>query len=191
MILACVNHIASKLNQFLKATFELSEDIVIVSNLVENDGSTVAQTNNKVVVFVANLEKDTMPKSQNQSNWSSSGRMAVTNAPVFLNLQVVVAANFSGANYPEALKFISQVVSFFQSQPMFNRHNSPDLDPKIDKLILDIENVQRHDLSSMWSMFGAKYMPSIVYRVRMVTLAGDAVQGQVDPVKQGEVQINT
>ncbi|NQZ12439.1 MAG: DUF4255 domain-containing protein, partial [Algicola sp.] len=59
MILACVNHIASKLNQFLKATFELSEDIVIVSNLVENDGSTVAQTNNKVVVFVANLEKDT------------------------------------------------------------------------------------------------------------------------------------
>ncbi|MFT4925258.1 MAG: hypothetical protein ACI8WB_001350 [Phenylobacterium sp.] len=189
MIHACLQHIASQLNQFLKNNFDLTEDIVIVSNLVESDGSVVSQTNNKVVVFLSNMEKDTMPQHQGQPSRGKDGRLAVSSAPVYLNLYVVIAANFGAANYGEALKFISNAVAFFQRQPMFDQQNSPDMDDKIHKMILDIENVARHDLSSMWGMFGAKYLPSMVYRVRMVSLGGGAVQSQVGSMQQGQVQL--
>ncbi len=189
VIFACITQIAALLNQYLKNTFDLSEDIVIVSNLVENDGSVVAQTNNKIVVFLANMEKDTMPQRQNSSAALSNDRLSINSKPLYLNLSIVVAANFTGANYQESLKFISQVVSFFQKQPVFDHQNSPELDANIEKLILDIENVQRHDLSSMWSMFGAKYLPSIVYRVRMVTLDANAVQSRITKVQQPNTTI--
>jgi len=184
VIFSCITHIAEQLNQYLRNSFDLNEDIVIVSNLIENDGSVVAQSNNKIVVFLANMEKDTMPQRQTQYLSSSNDRLAVSIKPLYLNLSVVIAANFTGANYQESLKFISQVVTFFQQQPVFDHHNSPDLDPRIQKLILDIENVPRHDLSSMWGMFGAKYLPSIIYRVRMATLDGAGIHSQVAAVRQ-------
>ncbi|MFT6777221.1 MAG: hypothetical protein ACJAV1_001138 [Paraglaciecola sp.] len=187
MLLSSIKYITDRLNAHFKNIFELNEDIVVVSNLMENDGSAVPSTNNKVVVFLANMEKDTMPKQR--VNHVGSNRVAVTNAPIYLNLSIVIAANFTGANYLEALKFISTAITFFQQQPVFNHENSPDLPPNIEKLILEIENIPRQDLSSMWSMFGAKYIPSIVYRVRMVTINSNAVLAQHSIVNQPQPQL--
>lgn len=189
MIFASVNHLAVQLNQYLKNQFQLSEDIVVVSNLIDHDGSVEANTNNKVVVFLANMEKDTMPQRQGRVNHAPDGRHLVTSKPLYLNLSLVFAANFVGQNYQESLKFISHVVSYFQQNPVFDHQNSPGLDPKIEKLMLDIENIQRHDLNSLWGMFGAKYLPSIVYKVRMVTVSNEAVQSQVSPVQQPSLNI--
>lgn len=189
MIFASVNHLATQLNQYLKSRFELSEDIVIVSNVIDNDGAIEANTTNKVVVFLANLEKDTMPQRQVQHLNSPDGRHLVTSKPLYLNLSLVIAANFTGANYLEALKFISHVISYFQLNSVFDHQNSPELDPGIEKLILNIENIQRHDLSSMWGMFGAKYLPSIIYQVKMVTLGSEAITSQVTAVQQPSLDI--
>jgi hypothetical protein len=187
MLLSSIKYITDRLNAHFKNIFELNEDIVVVSNLMENDGSAVPSTNNKVVVFLANMEKDTMPKQR--VNHVGSNRVAVTNAPIYLNLSIVIAANFTGANYLEALKFISTAITFFQQQSVFNHENSPDLPPNIEKLILEIENIPRQDLSSMWSMFGAKYIPSIVYRVRTVTINSNAVLAQHSIVNQPQPQL--
>ena len=189
MIFASIEHLAIRLNQHLKSKFELNEDIVIVSNLAENSGGIEANTDNKIVIFLASLEKDTMPQRQSQSQYSPNGRSLITNKPLYLNLSIVLAANFTGANYQESLKFISHVILFFQQNPVFDHHNSPDLDSKIEKLILDIENIPRQDLNSLWGMFGAKYLPSVVYKVRMVTMASDAIHGQVGVLQQPSLDI--
>jgi hypothetical protein len=187
MILACVNHIASQLNQFLKNSFELSEDIVVVSNLVGHDGSMESQTNNRLAIFLTNIEKDTMPSRPHSQSRAMSDRDVVSSKPIFLNLYLMVAANFTGSNYPEGLKFISNVIAYFQQQQVFNHQNSPDLDPGIDKIILDIENFKSHELSNLWGMFGAKYVPSVVYKVRMVVIDSKAVQAQVGRAQQNTV----
>lgn len=189
VINSCVTHIAVQLNQYLKNTFDLSEDIVIVSNLIDNDGVIEANTDNKVVIFLANLEKDSMPQRQPQSYNSPDGRQLVTSKPLYLNLSLVIAANFTGANYQESLKFISHVVSYFQQNPVFDHQNSPELASNVEKLILDIENIHRNDLNSMWAMFGAKYIPSIIYKVRVITLGSQAIKSQVSTVKQPSLHI--
>src|SRR4051794_13127707 len=98
MIYAAVSHLAAQLNQFLKRTYELAEDIVVVSNLQEQDGGATPHVNNKLVVFLANVERDTVPRQAPGNVASGVGSFFVGSTPIYLNLYVVVAANFSGNN---------------------------------------------------------------------------------------------
>ncbi|WP_039918572.1 DUF4255 domain-containing protein [Cellvibrio mixtus] len=179
MIQAAINHLATQLNAHLKRTNNLTEDIVVVSSLVESDGNVAANTNNKLVLLLTNIEKDTVPNANAVRATGFDGRALVGSRSLYLNLYVMLAANFSGSNYPEALKFISKAIAFFQMQPVFDKQSTPDLDSRIDKLVLDIENLNIQDLSNLWGLLGGKYLPSVFYRVRMVTINPDNVIAQL------------
>lgn len=56
--------------------------------------------------------------------------------------------------------------------------SNPAMDAGIEKRILDMENLDRRELKNMWGMFGGKYMPSVLYRVRMIAIDSDAVTGR-------------
>ncbi|MCF6324572.1 MAG: DUF4255 domain-containing protein [Gammaproteobacteria bacterium] len=178
MIDAAIGHIASELNQHIRRTYSLSEDMVVVSNLLEQDGSVSVHVNNKLVIFLVNIEKDTVPQQPAHMARPDGGRSVVSSAPLYLNLYVMVAGNFSGSNYTEGLKFISTAISFFQRQPMLDQQNTPALDKRIERLMLDIENQGMHNLSGLWGMLSGKYLPSVLYKMRMVTFDADDVQQQ-------------
>ncbi|SFA98956.1 Protein of unknown function [Collimonas sp. OK607] len=183
MINAAVSHLAVQLNQSLKQTYALTEDIVLMSGLVDADGHAAPNTNNKLVVFLTNLEKDTVPYRQQTSSAAGASRTVVSNAPLYLNLYVMIAANFSGANYSEALKLISGAIAYFQRFPVFDHQVTPELDPRIEKLVLDIENLKIHELSNIWTLLGSKYLPSVLYKVRMVALDADDIVARVPNVR--------
>ena len=193
MIDNAINHIAAELNQHLKRSFDLNEDVVVISNILEQDGTVAAHVNNKIVVSLVNIEKDSVPfRQQNVAGGGGvAGRGVVTAPPVFFNLYLMFASYFSGNNYQEGLKFISKTISYFQSQPVFDHQNSPELDKNIYKLILDIENLNTQDLSSLWSVLSGKYLPSILYKVRMVAYDSGAVLKQTDSLSAPKTRVNT
>ncbi|MCH8292601.1 DUF4255 domain-containing protein, partial [Candidatus Poribacteria bacterium] len=127
MIDSAISHIASQLNQFLKRSFDLNEDIVVISNILEQDGNLASHIDNKLVVFLVNIEKDTVPHRQPNGNTVGGNRSMISYPPVYLNFYLMFAAHFSGNNYLEALKFISNTISFFQRRPLFDHQNTPDL----------------------------------------------------------------
>jgi hypothetical protein len=190
MIAAAINSIGSQLNQFLRRSFGVAEDLVVVSNLTEADGSLVPQVSNKLVLFLVNIEKDSLPGQSQTYGGTGAARMSISPPPVHLNLLLMFAATFSGANYPEALKFISQTIGFFQSRPVIDHQNTPDLDPRIDKLMLDIENLNTAELSNLWGILRGTYMPSILYRMRMVTIDSGQWTTQVPAVLRPQVGLN-
>lgn len=67
MIDAAISHIAIQLNQHLKSRFGLHEDVVVISNILEQDGSLASHINNKLVMFLINIERDTTPQRPRQT----------------------------------------------------------------------------------------------------------------------------
>lgn len=175
MIDAAIGQIANQLNQALRRAFQVGEDLVVVSNLHEQDGSVATQVANKLAMFLVNIERESVPGQT--ARGGSGARFAQASEPVHLNLMLMFAANFGGNNYTEALKFIASTISFFQGRPVFDHQNTPELDPRIDKLTLDIENLSLSDLSNLWGVLSGKYLPSVLYRMRMVSIDAGQISG--------------
>lgn len=190
MIDHAVKHIAGQLNQFLKGAFDLAEDIVVISNILEQDGSVASHVNNKLVLFLINIERDTIPHRQPIGNRASPHRAVMSSHPLYFNLYLMIAGHFSGKNYPEALKFISSTIDFFQKNSTFDHHNTPELHKNIEKLMLDIENLELKDLNSLWGMLSSRYLPSIVYKVRMVTFDSQDIVSQVPVITRPGASVN-
>jgi len=190
MIDSAISHIASQLNQYLRRSFDLAEDVVVISNILEQDGSLASHIDNKLVVFLVNIEKDTVAHRQPNGNMVGGDRSVISYPPIYLNLYLMFAGNFSGNNYLESLKFVSNTISFFQRRPVFDHQNTPDLDGRIDKLVMDIENIKITDLNNLWSVLSGRYLPSILYKVRMVTFDSGDVITQVPTLKEPQSSVS-
>lgn len=188
MIDSAITQLSSSLNQYLKHTFELNEDIVVVSNIVDQDGSIAPNINNRVILFLVNIQKES-EAFRSTMGFVGQGESVVNHPPIFLNVHMMVAANFSGTNYMESLKFLSHSIGFFQRNPVFDHHNTPELDKGIEKLILDMENLSFNDLSNLWSILSGKYLPSVLYKIRMVTIDSKPVKAIVPLVTQPQARV--
>lgn len=110
MIDRAVEHIAECLNQFLKREFQETEDKAVVSNIVDQDGAVVSDVENKILIQIVYIEKDTTPDRGPLRVPSGPGTVIQNPAPLHLNLYLMFSAHFNGANYMEALKFLSQCI---------------------------------------------------------------------------------
>lgn len=183
MIDAALGLMAGQLNEHLRRRFQLSEDLAVLSNLLEQNGSLVPLVANKLVLFLAGVERDTIAHRASSPNLGLQAQQLTTGAPVYLNLLVMCAANFSGGNYPEALKFLSSAIAFFQSHQVLDQHNAPGLDARLERLVLSIENLSSSEMHSLWGIHSGRYLPSVLYRVRMISLDGQQVTGRDTSVR--------
>lgn len=172
MIGASLQYLAMRLNLHLRQEMSVREDLVVVSKMLENDGKEYEDSVNKLNIFLVNMERDSM--MQNHSVPEVSGdRAVVPPKMVFLNLYFVIAANFKGRNYLDSLRYLSKTVGFFMDHSFFDRSNSPDLPEGLEKIAIDMENLNMQELNNLWGMVGAKYVPSVVYRLKTVALGGN------------------
>jgi hypothetical protein len=166
MIYEALSCITEEINNNLKRKLQLNEDKVILSGLINQDGTVAIQGENKMVITLINVEKENAAMGAAKNN---AGVFTATAAPVSINLYVLCAAYFSSNNYAEALRFLSFTIAFFQTKSIFTAQNSPTLDPGINKLAFEMESPGPDRLNSIWTTLGAKYMPSVLYKVRMLT----------------------
>lgn len=165
MINNALSQVAMQLNQHLTQRFQLSEDIVVLSNILELDGSTAPNCMNKVVIFLAGIR--TAYNTQLPIDDLNQVIKPLEGSPANLNLMVMCAANFSGINYSESLKFLSAAIAFFQKYPILDRDNTPGLMPQIDKLLVSIEDLSLAEMNKLWSIHSGRYLPSILCQVKL------------------------
>jgi hypothetical protein len=178
MIDAALGLMAGQLNEHLRRRFQLSEDLAVLSNLLEQNGTLVPLVANKLVLFLAGVERDTIAHRAPGANLGLQAQQLTTGAPVYLNLLVMCAANFSGGNYPEALKFLSSAIAFFQAHQVLDQHSAPSPEAGLGRLVLSIENLSSSEMHSLWGIHSGRYLPSVLYRVRMIGLDGEQVTGR-------------
>lgn len=180
MIHQIVSTFVSQLNEFIRNELGLADDMVIASNLMDIKGGALMQIENKICVFVQNIEEEKLLKN---TSFQANAGMA---PPMFINVYIVIAANFPEPNYNEALRYISLVIEFFQGKPLFDRSNTPELPPSVDKVALEFYNQSIQDLNNLWSLIGAKYIPSVFYKVKMLPFHQQMIKQNVGRIMSGQ-----
>ena len=124
------------------------------------------------------------------STAQTGARTVATSRPIHVNLYLMFASYFSGGNYQEGLKFISNTIFYLQGQSVFDQRNSPGLDSGIDKLTVEMHNLDITDLSNLWGVLSGKYLPSVLYKVRMVSVDAGAVRDQIPGVTRPDTSLS-
>jgi len=155
--------VVDALNEFIKNELNLQENMVVLTNPVDMKGNSNSQIENKLCVFLQHFEEERIIK--NGSYQSSGG----ANPPIHFSLNLMFIANFPDPNYLEALRYVSLVIEFFQGNRVFDKSNLPMLSSNVDKISLEYVNLDLQQLSNVWSLIGLKYMPSVIYKLKLLS----------------------
>ena len=168
MINKALVFVKNTLDQYLRSAFGLNEAAVILNTLVSSNDDKMPDANeNKMVVSLINLEQETLQSFNTRYKSIKAGGYSEVNQEVRFDLDVLFTANFD--DYEEALKFLTATVSFFQGNSSLTSSTSSGISEGILKIDLDIKTLTYHETHSLWSAMGAKYQPSIIYKLRLIT----------------------
>jgi len=122
-----------------------------------------------IIISLINIEENRI--SRDPQNYARNGLdIKNKNPAVHLYLTLLFTSVRHEGGYGKALEIVQNTIAFFQKKYVFDHANTPSLDPGIEKLILEMVSLNMEQLHQLWSMLGGKYHPSIVYRMRMVTI---------------------
>jgi Pvc16 N-terminal domain len=173
--------IVEELNDYLKSNFHAIEDKAVLSNIIDQDGSIAVESGNKIVATLLSIDRDATSKGGGTNQLSGSTFTSFAPA-VNVNLTIMFSAMFSKSHYIESLRYISGVIYFFQNKPLFTSQNTPKLARGVDKLYLDMLSLSPQELMNLYSMLGAKLMPSVLYKIRMLTFSQDNIVDELPAI---------
>jgi hypothetical protein len=182
MLSKALEWIQDVLDQHLKNRFALDETCVIINNLTDTQGQTPPTNKNKLVVSLINIEKESARPFYNRYEKLPGGQFADIPVSGRFNLDLMLSAGFD--DYKEALKFLETGMALFQVCPCWDKTRFSNIPAGITRLDFETEKISYHQMQSLWTAMGAKYQPSIVYKVRMLTLNDEQVSAIVQPINQ-------
>ena len=157
-----------------------AQEVVRVCNVVKPDGSLDIPVD-ALGVCLVNVEEERVLKTQQalQTNADRS-RLAHVNPEIKLNLFVLIAANF--ATYVTGLKYLSGAIRFFQSRSYFTPQNTPAMDAGLEKLVMELYTLDFEQQNHLWGALGAKYLPSVLYKVRLISIDAQTAIDDQQPI---------
>lgn len=171
MIHEVVTSIAAEVNRFLQSKHNITEEKVVLSNIVNTDGSVAIQEPDKIVLTLTNIEMDKTQSNVGGYKQTPKGGFAKVKPPININVTLLFSAYFTSENYLEGLKFIASVIAFFQSRSgAFTPQNTPSLNGIVDRLQAELISLDTRDLSNFWGIMGSKYLPSVIYKVKTLPI---------------------
>ncbi|MFK8104765.1 MAG: DUF4255 domain-containing protein [Saprospiraceae bacterium] len=186
MIGTLLDFVAKDLNSFICQQLGLpdSDQKLILSPIVNPDGSTAITQKNILLLDLVNIKKDGLINNNFPPVNAAGTNYLQKRPPLYLNLNILIAAHFEKDQFKEGLNILSMVLGKFQGKPLWNRENTPTLPPKVDKLIFEMFSLDFHEQSHLWGYLGAKYMPSVLYKLRMAIIDEELVTGEIPPVTE-------
>ncbi len=177
--------------QFLKSKVDTYNGnvntIVEIMNIATlNDGDQFLDSTSPITLSIVNIEEDTVAKvpSVYIPNTTQSSTVEKFKNPA---QNLVISLLFTAYNkeqttdkYQDGILKLEHVIRCFQEQRVFYIDGTVEVDPTTQdhiKLILDMESLKVSELNQLWSMLGNKYMPSALYKMRMITIQHEEEDG--------------
>ncbi len=179
MIAQTLNAIVGQLNAYIG----LVDPEVTLGNISLIDAfqdASAQNLNDRVIASVINIEQEeslrNLPFRRTVSDPNGLPTGVERQPEVYLNIYLLFGSNKS--DYLIALQRIAQVIAFFQRQAVFTPANTPILGVlNVSKLVFDLYSTSFEELNQLWSVMGGKYIPSVVYKMRLAMIQDAPQQG--------------
>ena len=136
-----------------------------------------------VTVLLINVESENVLRAADQRHHAyEDGRVTKTCPEIRLNLYVLFVSRFT--EYEQSLKALSQIIQYFQLNPVLDR----DMPEDIEKLILELVTLPFSEQNEIWNSLRTTYHPSALYRVKMLVYL-DTRDEQVRKIEKAVVQL--
>ena len=137
---------------------------------------------NKLIISVLNLERETvMGIGRSFRSNISSDKIIGSYPPWHFNIDFILAAVFEEKQYEQSLKKLSLAIECLQQHQTFQLSTD-------NYFTIETVNQNIQELTNIWSMFGSKYYPSIVLKIRMITFNGNEFQSVSYKINQPDVE---
>lgn len=167
MIDVSLKFLIDELNAYLQRRLDSTFGQATLGALVDDKGNwTLAEDSLRMSLF--QIEEERVARMPAPQQMLMDGRHVVLPPPLMINLVVLVAARFS--QYHEGLRMLGLVLTHFQAHPLFTAATHPGLPTGLDRLSVELINYGPEQANQMWACLGARHLPSVVYRVRMLSL---------------------
>ncbi len=172
----------------LKDPEKVRKAAVVLSNILEQDGKEAYNTgvsdgtSHFMVLTLANIQEERHLRPAHGIREIPGPELLKQNPEVNLNLFLLCSA-FS-SQYETALDMVADVIKFFQAKPYFDPANTPGMDAEIKKIVADLDTMSFEQQNYLWGLMGAKYMPSVVYKLRTFSLADEGISDKSKPVTE-------
>lgn len=181
MIDVSLQFIRDEINKYLQPKLNLIKSVELnnISKVIENQSAE-----KKIYLSLINIEEDRI--SRNPENFTKiDNKVIYKNPKIHLNIYCLFTAN---NDYEEALKQLSLVMQFFQFKNVFTHENSPVMNPGIEKLIFELYSMNFEQLNHLWGMLGGKYLPSVLYKMRMITIDEYITEAEGELIRTIEIE---
>lgn len=165
-----------------KARLGTSETLVHLTQFANSDGGSAIPTNS-VGLCLFNIDEERVMKNQGFVATKNGDRVTYFQPEVRLNLYMLFAANFPTA-YDQALRYIGWTVGFFQRKRVFNSSNTPQMESDMPEVAVDLYAMTLEQQNYLWTILGAKYLPSVAYQVRPVVVQEEEIELEAAPVME-------
>ena len=182
MIYDALEMLRRELGDYLRSLPELNlseSQVVELSNVAKEDG-TVAITSNRLGVSLVNIEEERTVRDVAPYKTNPDNSVSHLNPEVRLNLMVLFTAHFGV--YTTSLQFIGGVIRFFQKKSVFTPDNSPTMPVGIERLVAELHPLNLEQQNNLWGALGAKYQPSVLYKVRAIRIQEGQIRDQQTPI---------
>lgn len=178
MIFEAFELVRSELQDYIRAATSTPGFTVEMGSI-----AAVAGANTNVLLTLVNLEEEQTLKNTSPYQRNASGGYDLKNPPVFLNLYVLITANYDNANYSTALKHLAHVIQCLQGKNHYTVANTPDSAPSNDPrastlhVTLDLCSLSFEKINQLWGTLGGKQVPFVLYKMRVVEELADKQVG--------------
>jgi uncharacterized protein DUF4255 len=185
MIAETLSFLATELNGYLNTKLSVTSDPrVKLGNVARAlDGSLLAEDSlqDKAIITLVNIEEDRVARTH--EGFVKADRTAkYKNPPLLLNLYVLFSVHKD--DYAESLVLLGHIVQFFQFQNSFTPLTHPNLDPRIERLMVDLYTMNFEQVNHLWSTLGGKYLPSALYKLRQLTVDENAITSESGLIRE-------
>lgn len=199
MIDSALSFLSSELNEYLKNRSNDQESTrIVLSNVAISgeSGTSVGFPDNHLGMSLINIEEERVFKDQRTAFKNADGITEHMNPELKLNLYILISANYqdsiasgTSVDYEEGLKQLSYVISYFQAKNVFTKDNTPGLaNTTISKLVVELYSYNFEQLNNFWSVLGTHYLPSVLYKVRVITIQEKELQETALPIEKIKIE---